>query len=79
MSIEMVYESDKRQSVSKADVIGMEAANKDRLARGEDPKPVPPAGIYCGKDEKHGRMLMSLKSGFLECGICGYQVAAPKD
>jgi len=75
MSSETIYQSDKKQSITKGMVADVVKANAGKLAI--DQQPVPTAGVYCGRDEKHGLMLMSAKDGTLECGPCGYKVAAP--
>lgn len=70
MTSETIYQSDCKQSISDADVI--DAAKR--------PEPIElVAGIKCGVDPSHGRMLMSAKTQALECGACGYQTSAPSE
>lgn len=76
MTSDVMLESDKRQSVSEEYVADVIKANESRAI--DDQLTVPVAGISCARDKKHGRMLMN-KSGMLECGPCGYQVAPTKD
>lgn len=80
MSSDLVFASDCRQSVSAAFVADVVKANQERLVTDPmvDQMPVPEAGLECPKDKKHGRMLMSLKDGMLECGVCSFKQAAPK-
>lgn len=70
MTSEMILESDKRQSVSQADVEYF--AKKGIVLQ---------AGIACEVNPDHGRMLMSAKTGLLECwrGGCNFQAVALKD
>lgn len=85
MASDVMLDSDRRQSVSEQDVADAVAINRQRAETFDvlmggplEQVPVPKAGVYCPKDKKHGRMLMN-KGGLLECGPCGFQVAAPKD
>lgn len=79
MGSDIVFESDRRQSISQQDVDAIVAANERASVEvfGQF-RDVPEPGIVCARDAKHGRMLMSLKTQSLECGVCGYMVAAPK-
>lgn len=85
MTSDMIFESDKRQSISDADVAFFAKPIPDRIndKTGRVIKGRPAiqltAGVKCAKDASHGRLLMSAKTGHLECGACGYQAAAPKD
>lgn len=76
---DVVLSSDRRQSISQQDVDNIVAANERAEADGGDVRDVPEPGVSCPQQGgKHGRMLMSMKTGLLECGVCGYSVAAPK-
>lgn len=70
MTRQAILDSDMRQSISDADVIDD--------AKREQPYGLV-AGLKCGNEPSHGRMLMSAKSGMLECGPCGYQAIAPTE
>lgn len=79
MTSDVMFESDRKQSVSAADVKGIEQANAEHaLEPWFTPATVPVAGVSC-RIEKHGRMLMSAKTGLLECGVCGFSGVAPKE
>ena len=70
MTSEAIFQSDMKQSISDADVID--------AAKGDNPLQLV-AGVKCGVDPNHGRMLMSAKTHMLECGPCGFTMAPPKD
>lgn len=67
-----MFESERKQSIDQATVDAVVKHNAENLF---DQRQVPVAGRRCGKDTKHGRLLMSAKSGMLECGACGFAVA----
>jgi hypothetical protein len=69
MTSDAILDSDKRQSISDDDVAYF--AKKGVTVK---------AGIKCDFPG-HGRMLMSAKSGLLECGRggCDFQAVAPTD
>jgi hypothetical protein len=84
MTSDDIYESDKRQSISDEMV--------RQFAKPVPPRFNPKtgitdpgreavllvAGLKCGENPEHGRMLMSAKTRLLECGICGYQAMPQK-
>lgn len=70
MTSDTIYESDLKQSISDADVIN--------FATGKNPITLV-AGVKCGNEPDHGRMLMSAKTHMLECGACGYQAMPPRE
>lgn len=87
MTSDMILESDKRQSISEADVTHFAQAVPARrnektghMIAGREPIHLK-AGVVCGANPDHGRMLMSAKTGHLECGRggCDYQAVVPKD
>ena len=87
MTSDMIFESDKKQSISAADVAFFAKPQPPRLNEktgrmepGRDAIHLK-AGIVCGANPDHGRMLMSAKTGHLECGRggCDYAAVAPKD
>lgn len=69
MTSEAIFESDRRQGISDEDVANF--AKKGITLK---------AGVKCDYPG-HGRMLMSAKSGLLECGRggCDFQAVAPTD
>jgi len=69
MTSDAIFASDRRQSISDNDV-------QDAAKRGI----ALVAGVQCAHPG-HGRMLMSAKTGLLECGRggCEYQAVAPTD
>lgn len=69
-----MFASDKAQSVTPEIRQAYERHNADHP---DNPVEVPPLAVQCARDKKHGALLMSAKSGMLECGVCGWSVAAP--